>query len=433
MRVHHHDFLLVFTPMPHSHIVPFSKSQIEELLTEHSSPVYLYDTPAIRARAQQLAAAFDWMPDYRNYFAVKALPNPYILKLLAAEGMGADCSSLGELITAERVGLRGEQIMFTSNDTPAEDFQKAHELGAIVNFDDLSHIDFYQQTVGALPTIACCRYNPGDLKAGNDIIGNPHDAKYGFTREQLVEGYRQLRDAGVTRFGLHTMVASNERDPAYHIETAQILFDVIADLHKELGITFEFINLGGGFGIPYEPGHSPLDPAVVAAGIREAYEAFIQSSGHHPSLRIVSEHGRWITGPCGYLVTHVLHIKQTFKTHIGVDASMSNLMRPGMYGAYHHITVLGKEDAERTQTCDVVGSLCENNDKFAIDRTLPSIDIGDVLVIHDAGAHAHAMGFQYNAKLRSAELLIEADGSYQQIRRAETLDDYFSTIDFSSL
>jgi diaminopimelate decarboxylase len=321
--------------------------------------------------------------------------------------------------------------MFSSNDTPAEEFVKAKELGAIINLDDISHIDYLEKHAG-LPEMICFRYNPGALKKGNKFIGNPEDAKYGFTREQLFEGYKKLADKGVKRFGIHTMVASNELDPTYFIETARILFEVIADISKELGIKFEFANMGGGIGIPYEPDQEPVPYDVVAKGVKEEYDKIISANGLGP-LNIYLECGRVITGPYGYLISKVRHLKHTYKDFVGMDATMANLMRPGVYGAYHHITVFGKENQPYDHTYDVTGSLCENNDKFAIDRKLPEIEIGDILAMHDAGAHGHSMGFNYNGKLRSAEILLREDGSAVQIRRAETMEDYFATLDFEGL
>ncbi|WP_094227006.1 diaminopimelate decarboxylase [Methanolobus psychrotolerans] len=411
--------------------LPFTKEKIKKIMEKYPTPFHLYDEKGIIENARKLKEAFSEVNGFKEYFAVKALPNPYIMKLLQAEGFGADCSSLPELLLAEKTGIVGENIMFSSNDTPAEEFIKAKELGAIINLDDISHIEYLEATA-ELPEIICCRYNPGPLKEGNAIIGNPEEAKYGFTREQLFTGYRMMKDKGVKRFGMHTMVASNERDPQYFIETAKILFELIAELSNELDIKFEFVNLGGGIGIPYKPEQEPVPYDVIAKGVRKAYDETIRGNGLHP-LKIFLECGRVITGPYGYLVTTVRHLKHIYKDYVGTDACMANLMRPALYGAYHHITVLGKENEEATQLYDVTGSLCENNDKFAIDRLLPEVVRGDILVIHDAGAHGHAMGFNYNGKLRSAEILLRPDGSFVQIRRAETVDDYFATLDMSGL
>ena len=410
---------------------PFTREQIAEIAATYPTPFHIYDEKGIRANARRLKTAFKTVPGFNNYFAVKALPNPFIMRILAEEGFGADCSSLPELLLAERVGITGERIMFSSNDTPAAEFVKARQLGAIVNLDDISHIPVLARTVG-LADPFCCRYNPGPLKKGNVIIGKPEEAKYGFTREQLFEGYRIARDQGVRRFGLHTMVASNELDYRYFIETAALLFDLVIDLHRALGIRFEFINIGGGVGIPYRPTQEPVPYDLVAQGVREAYDAKVVAAGLDP-ISLYMECGRVITGPYGFLVTEVLHLKHTYKDYVGCDACMANLMRPGMYGAYHHITVLGKEQAPADHKYDVTGSLCENNDKFAIDRLLPEVEVGDILAIHDTGAHGYAMGFQYNGKLRSAELLLRENGDVVLIRRAETPDDYFATLDFGAL
>ncbi|MBT8042499.1 MAG: diaminopimelate decarboxylase [Pontiella sp.] len=411
--------------------IPLSREALEKLTERFPTPFHMYDERGIRENARRLQAAFAWNSGFKEYYAVKAAPNPYLLKILKSEGFGADCSSLGELVLSEKVGIVGEDIIFTSNDTPAYEYAKAKELGAIINLDDISHIAYLEDHVG-LPELVCCRYNPGPLKGGNAIIGHPEEAKYGFTREQLFEGYRILRDKGVRRFGLHTMVASNELDVAYFLETAHMLFDLVQELSSELGIEFEFVNLGGGIGIPYRPEEKAVDLEALGEGVRKLYEELIIGDGLKP-LDIRLECGRMITGPFGYLVGRVLHKKSTYKQYVGLDASMANLMRPGMYGAYHHITVAGKEDAPCDFVCDVTGSLCENNDKFAIDRAIPQVEIGDLVVIHDAGAHGHSMGFNYNAKLRSAELLLREDGEVIEIRRAETMDDHFATLDMEGL
>lgn len=412
-------------------ILPFNLEQVEHIIETHPTPFYIYDERAIIENVRMLKQAFSWNTGFREYFAVKATPNPYMVKILYAEGFGADCSSLSELVLAEKVGISGEEIMFTSNDTPAEEFKKASEMGAIINLDDISHIPFLEEHAG-LPELLCFRYNPGPLKKGNVIIGHPEEAKYGFTREQLFEGYRILRDKGIRRFGLHTMVASNELDPYYFVDTAEMLLTLVAEISRELGISFEFVNIGGGFGIPYTLDQQPVDLNIVSDGIRHHYESIIVANDLAP-LKLFTESGRMITGPYGYLVSRVRHIKRTYKNFAGLDACMANLMRPAFYGAYHHITVMGKEHAPRDFLYDVTGSLCENNDKFAIGRPLPELQPGDVIVIHDAGAHGHAMGFNYNGKLRSAELLLRENGEVIEIRRAETTEDYFSTIDFTKL
>ena len=411
--------------------LPFDRQKIEEIISATPTPFHIYDEKGIVANARALKAAFAWNEGFREYFAVKAAPNPYLMKILAAEGFGSDCSSGPELELSKSVGVVGEQIMFTSNDTPVEEFQRAKELGAILNLDDISHIDFVDRNVG-LPELICFRYNPGALKEGNVIIGNPEDAKYGFTREQLFEGYRMARDRGVKRFGIHTMVASNELDGDYFVETAHILFELIVEISRELDIKFEFANIGGGIGVAYRPEEEPVDLQKVSAGIKDCYDRIIEANGLAP-LGLYMECGRMVTGPFGYLVSTVRHLKHTYKDYVGLDACMTDLMRPALYGAYHHITVVGKEDVPCDHTYDVTGSLCENNDKFAIDRKLPEVEPGDIVVIHDAGAHGHAMGFNYNGKLRSAELLLRDSGEVVQIRRAETEADLFATLDFEGL
>lgn len=408
--------------------VPFSKQQIEAIAEKYPTPFHLYDEKAIRENARRIKKAFNWIPGFKEYFAVKATPNFKLLQILKEEGFGADCSSLTELMLAEKAGITGEEIMFSSNDTPAEDFQTAKRFEAIINLDDISHLQYLEELTG-LPELLCFRYNPGPLKKGNDIIGVPEEAKYGFTREQLFEGYRIARDKGVRRFGLHTMVASNELHANYFVETAKMLFDLVVDISRTLDIRFEFVNIGGGIGIPYKPDQKPVDLDQISKGIKKAYKEKIETNGLNP-LKMYMECGRVITGPYGYLVARVLHLKQIYKNYVGLDACMANLMRPGIYGAYHHITVLGKENAPLDHVYDVTGSLCENNDKFAVNRLLPKIERGDILVIHDAGAHGHAMGFNYNGKLRSAELLLKPDGSVEMIRRAETCADYFATFNF---
>ena len=422
--------------------VPFTNAQLEEWAKAFPTPFHIYDEKAIRANARRLKAAFAWNKGFHEYFAVKAAPNPHLMALLREEGFGSDCSSMAELILAKAVGNVGEDIMFTSNDTPAAEFRRAFELGAIINLDDITHLAFLENTLdGKLPELLCCRYNPGPLKGGNAIIGKPEEAKYGFTREQLFDAYAQMKAKGVKRFGLHTMVASNELDPQYIIDTATLLFDLVVEISAKVGITFDFINIGGGVGIPYRPDQQAMDLERVGRGIEEAYRTHLIAKGH-PDLKLYMECGRCITGPYGYLVSRVRHIKRTYRTYVGLDACMANLMRPALYGAYHHISVPKYGVAGTTYTenatvplmlCDVTGSLCENNDKFAIQREIPEVVPGDFVVLHDAGAHGHAMGFQYNGKLRSAELLLKEDGSVVQIRRAETLADYFATLNCPGL
>ena len=411
--------------------LPFTKKQLEEIIKQYPTPFHIYDEKAIRDNAREFKNAFSWNEGFKEYFAVKAAPNPYLMKILHKEGFGADCSSLAELILSEQTGIIGDEIMFTSNDTPADEFLKAKELGAIINLDDVSHIKYLEQYAG-LPDLICFRYNPGRLKKGNVIIGHPEDAKYGFTHKQLMEGYKICRDKGIKRFGIHTMVASNELEAGYFVETAEILFNLIVELSHKLNIRFEFVNIGGGIGIPYRPEQERIDLQAVSRGIREKYEKIIVAAGLAP-IKFYTECGRYITGPYGYLVAQVLHIKNTYKRFAGLDACMANLMRPALYGAYHHITVVGKEKKPHDIIYDVTGSLCENNDKFAIDRVLPELQRGDIVVIHDTGAHGYAMGFNYNGKLRSAELLLRENGEVVPIRRAETVDDYFATLDFAGL
>jgi diaminopimelate decarboxylase len=411
--------------------LPFTKDQITAIAQQYPTPFHIYDEKAIRENARLLKASFAGIPGFKEFFAVKALPNPIILKILKEEGFGADCSSLAELMLAEKVGIVGEDIMFSSNATPAYEYQKAKDLGAIINLDDISHIEYLERNVG-LPELVCFRYNPGNARTGNVIIGQPAEAKYGFTREQLFEGYRILKQKGVKRFGLHTMVASNELNYRYFVDTVEMLLDLVVDLNREVGIEIEFINMGGGIGIPYRVDQVAVPYGQIAEEVDDVYNTRIVRNGLKvPNLFM--ECGRVITGPYGYLVSTVQHLKHIYKDYVGLDACMANLMRPGMYGAYHHITVLGKEDQPADHKYDVTGSLCENNDKFAIDRMLPAVEPGDIVAIHDTGAHGYAMGFNYNGKLRSAELLLRENGDVLQIRRAETPEDYFATLDFAQL
>lgn len=405
---------------------PLGKEQTLELIKRWPTPFHIYDEAKIRANFRRLREAFSWAPGFREHFAVKALPNPRIVQILHGEGAGTDCSSIAELLISAAAGVKGEEIMLTSNDTPWEEFQKAIALGAVINLDDLSHLDYMAEHAG-LPEVLSFRYNPGDLIEGNDIIGKPVEAKYGLTRPQMFEGYRRAQEMGVKRFGLHTMVISSELRTEAFLLTARIMFELAAELKQNLGICVEFVNLGGGFGIPYRPEENPIDYAAVGAGIERLYNDIMRPAGLG-STAIRTESGRAITGDAGWLVSTVLHEKDTYKKYIGLDSCMANLMRPALYGAYHHITVLGKENAPADHIYDVTGSLCENNDKFAIDRALPKIDIGDIVVIHDTGAHGSAMGFNYNGKLWCAELLLRTDGTIELIRRAQTLDDYFATL-----
>nr|WP_321487299.1 diaminopimelate decarboxylase [uncultured Draconibacterium sp.] len=411
--------------------LPFSKEQLESIIENHPTPFHIYDEKAILENARNFQKAFSWNEGFKEYYAIKAAPNPYLMKILRKEGFGIDCSSVAELELAKRIGMSGDEIMLTSNDTPAYEFQLAKDLGAIINLDDISHIDFVEKNVG-LPETICMRYNPGSLKEGNVIIGHPEEAKYGFTREQIIEGYQILKEKGVKHFGIHTMVASNELAPSYFVETAELLFKLIVEVYEKTGVKIEFANMGGGIGIPYKPGDKPVDMEFVSAGVKKHYDNILVKAGLAP-LKIFFESGRAITGPYGYLVTKVRHIKKTYKTYAGLDACMTNLMRPALYNAYHHITVMGKENDEANVKYDVTGSLCENNDKFAIDRMLPEIEPDDIVVIHDTGAHGHSMGFNYNGKLKSAELLLRENGDVAEIRRAETIEDYFATLDFDGV
>ena len=411
-------------------ILPFRKEKVLEAIKKYPTPFHIYDERAIRQNARHFLKAFGILEGFKQFFAVKATPNPYILKIMQQEGFGLDCSSFSELVMAERMGFEGEEIMFSSNDTPAEDFVKAKELGAIINLDDISHIEFLEKAA-ELPNLICFRYNPGPARKGNPIIGKPEEAKYGLTREQMIEAYKITKAKGVKRFGMHTMIVSNELNEDYFIETAKMMFELAVEVYKKTGIKMEFINLGGGIGIAQKPEEEPVSYDRIARGVKKAYEEIIVKNKLHPT-RIFTECGRVITGPYGYLITKVRHLKHIYRDYVGTDASMANFMRPALYGAYHHITVLGKENAPKNHVYDVTGSLCENNDKFAINRNLPEIVPGDILVIHDTGAHGFAMGFNYNGKLRSAELLLRSDGSITRIRRAENVEDYFATLDFAS-
>ncbi len=412
---------------------PFiSKTPLNKIVSQYPTPFHLYDERGIRATARALKDAFAWNPGFQEYFAVKATPTPAILKILREEGCGVDCSSLTELMMSERCGFSGGEIMFSSNDTPAEEFALADKLGAIINLDDITHINFLQETVGHIPETICCRFNPGgvfqlaDTGDGPQVMDNPGEAKYGMTRPQIAEAYRRLKQLGAKKFGIHAFLASNTISNAYYPALARILFKLAVELTEETGCKITFINLSGGIGIPYKPDQEANDIAAIGEGVRQAYEEILAPAGMG-DVAIFTELGRYMLGPHGCLVTRAIHEKHTYKEYIGVDACAANLMRPAMYGAYHHITVMGKEDAPRDHKYDVTGSLCENNDKFAVDRMLPKIDKGDLLVIHDTGAHGFAMGYNYNGKLRSAELLLREDGSIEMIRRAETPEDYFAT------
>ncbi len=409
---------------------PFvTKEQIEEIVKSYPTPFHIYDEKGIRENAQAMKEAFAWNKGFKEYFAVKATPNPFLINILREYGCGCDCSSMTELMLSNAMGVKGEDIMFSSNETPAEEYAYAYELGATINLDDITHIEFLEQTIGTLPETISCRFNPGGLfKISTDIMDNPGDAKYGFTTEQLFEGFKILKSKGVKNFGIHAFLASNTVTNEYYPTLAKTLFEVAVKLKEETGANIKFINLSGGIGIPYRPDQEPNDIREIGAKVREVYEEVLVPAGMG-DVALYTELGRFMMAPYGALVTKAIHEKHTHKEYIGVDACAVNLMRPAMYGAYHHITVLGKEDAPLECTYDVVGSLCENNDKFAIDRQLPRIDKGDYLVIHDTGAHGFAMGYNYNGKLKSAELLLKEDGNVELIRRAETPKDYFATFD----
>ena len=409
---------------------PFAtKEKFEEIAAEYGTPLHIYDEKGIRENARRLNRAFSWNPGYKEYFAVKATPTPKILKILKEEGCGVDCSSLTELMMSERCGFSGHDIMFSSNETPVADMKKARELGAYINLDDYTHVKFLNDICG-IPETICCRFNPGGVfSVANQIMDNPRDAKYGMTRGQMKSAYRDLLALGAKNFGIHAFLVSNATFNEYYPMMARQLFQLAVELHQATGAHIEFVNLSGGIGIPYYPDQIAPNIELIAAGVREAYNEILVPAGMG-DVKIFTELGRYMLGPYGCLLTRAIHEKHIYKEYIGVDACACNLMRPAMYGAYHHITVLGKEDAPHDHLYDVVGSLCENNDKFAIDRELPEIDTGDLLVIHDTGAHGHAMGYNYNGKLRSAEVLLREDGTTELIRRAETPDDYFATMIF---
>ena len=413
--------------------IPFvTLDEVKEIVKTYPTPFHIYDEKGIRENARNLKKAFSWNKGFKEYFAVKATPNPYILKILKEEGCGTDCSSLTELMMSEACGITGENIMFSSNVTPAEEYVKARELGAIINLDDITHIDFLKECAG-IPEKISCRYNPGGVfKVSNDIMDNPNDAKYGMTKAQMFEAFSRLKELGVKEFGIHSFLVSNTVTNDYYPMLATELFKLAAELKEKCGVHINFINLSGGVGVPYKPEQEPNDIFVIGEGVRKAFEEILVPNGMG-DVNIFTELGRFMLAPYGHLVTKAIHEKHIYKEYIGVDACAANLMRPAMYGAYHHITVLGKEDDKEEFKYDVTGSLCENNDKFAIDRMLPHIDMGDYLVIHDTGAHGFAMGYNYNGRLRSAELLKKESGGIKLIRRAATPADYFATLDFKGL
>ena len=406
-----------------------TKEQLEEISKTYPTPFYLYDEKGIRENAKALKEAFSWNKGFREYFAVKATPNPFILKILKEQGCGTDCSSKTELMLSDACGFHGHDIMFSSNDPPPEEFKFADDIGAIINLDDFTHIECVEKVLGKIPETICCRFNPGGLFCiTTDIMDNPGDAKYGMTKPQIFEAFKRLKREGVKEFGIHSFLASNTVSNEYYPALAAILFNLAVELKENLGVHIGFINLSGGVGIPYTPDKEPNDIFAIGEGVRKAYEEILVPAGMG-DVKIFTELGRYMLAPHGHLVVKAIHEKHTYKEYIGVDACAANLMRPAMYGAYHHITVMGKENEPCDHTYDVVGSLCENNDKFAIDRKLPKIDMGDLLVLHDTGAHGFAMGYNYNGRLKSAEILLQEDGSTRMIRRAETPEDYFATIE----
>ena len=409
---------------------PFvTQEKLQEIIREYPTPFHLYDEKGIRENAAALKEAFSWNKGFKEFFAVKATPNPFLIDILKDYGCGCDCSSMTELMMAKACGCSGGDIMFSSNDTPSEEFRYCHEIGGIINLDDITHIPFVEETVGYIPETISCRYNPGGLfKISNDIMDNPGDAKYGMTTDQIFEAFRILKEKGAKNFGIHAFLASNTVTNEYYPMLAKVMFELAVKLQKETGAHISFVNLSGGIGIPYSPDQEPNDIRAIGEGVRKVYEEVMVPAGMG-DVAIYTELGRFMMGPYGCLVTKAIHEKHTHKEYIGVDACAVNLMRPAMYGAYHHITVMGKENMPGDHLYDVTGSLCENNDKFAIDRYLPKVDMGDILVIHDTGAHGFSMGYNYNGKLKSAEILLCEDGSYKLIRRAETAKDYFATFD----
>ena len=402
--------------------------QAKKIIEQYPTPFHIYDEKGIRENARKVNEAFSWNKGFREYFAVKATPTPGILQVLKEEGCGTDCSSLTELMMAEAIGCKGHDIMFSSNVTPAEDFVKAAELGAIINFDDITHIPFFEK-LAPIPETVCCRFNPGGVfQVSNDIMDHPGESKYGMTKAQLKEAFKMLKEKGAKHFGIHSFLASSTKSNDYYPMLAKILFQLAVELKNELDISIAFINLSGGVGIPYEPHEEPCDIMVIGEGVRKVYEEVLVPAGMD-DVAIYTEMGRFMLAPYGALISEAIHEKHIYKEYIGLDACAANLMRPAMYGAYHHITVLGKEDAILDHVYDVTGGLCENNDKFAIERSLPEIDVGDIVCIHDTGAHGFSMGYNYNGKLRSAEVLLKPDGSFKLIRRAEKPSDYFATFD----
>lgn len=406
-----------------------TKEQLEEMIKTYPTPFHIYDEKGIRKNVEALKKAFSWNKGYKEYFAVKANANPFLIQILREYGCGCDCSSKTELMLSKALEVKGEDIMFSSNETPAEEYVYADKIGAMINLDDITHIEFLEQTIGRLPETVSCRYNPGGVfQISNSIMDNPGDAKYGFTTEQLFEGFRILKEKGVKNFGIHAFLASNTVTNDYYPALAKRLFETAVKLKEEIGVNITFVNLSGGIGVPYQPEQEANDIYAIGEGVRKAFEEILVPAGMG-EIAIYTELGRFMMAPFGHLVTTAIHEKHTHKEYIGCDACAVNLMRPAMYGSYHHITVMGKENKPCDHKYDVVGSLCENNDKFAVDRMLPEIEKGDLLVIHDTGAHGYSMGYNYNGKLKSAELLLKEDGTVELIRRAETPKDYFATLD----
>ena len=413
---------------------PLNNNELKELIKKFPTPFYLYDEKGIRQNMREFTKAFSIFPIFREHYAVKACPNPYILKILESEGCGADCASMSELMLSEISGIKGEKVIFTSNETPAEEYLLAYKQGNIINLDDITHIEYLKNALGGkLPETICFRYNPGNQKQGcNSIIGKPEESKYGLTREQMIEAYKICKAEGVKHFGLHTMVASNELNPDFFVDTAKLVFELAVEIKEKAGVKIEFTDLGGGIGIPYKPDQKKIDYNEIAKKIRNLYDKIIVPAGLDP-LGIYWECGRPITGPYGWLITTAIHKKHIYREYIGVDSCMADFMRPGMDGAYHELTVSGKENAPITECYDVVGSLCANCDKFAIQRKLPKIEIGDIIIIHDAGAHGRAKGYNYNGKVRCGEILLREDGSFKEIRCRETIDDLFATLDLAGV
>lgn len=405
----------------------------KEIAEQYPTPYYVYDEAGIRKNAENVYQAFSWNKGFREYFAVKATPNPFILQILSEYGCGCDCSSMAELMLSDACGINGKKIMFSSNDTPTEEYRYADQLGAIINLDDYSDVKILEETLGHVPETICCRYNPGGVfQMSNGIMDNPGNAKYGMSEEQMTEAFRELKSKGAKHFGIHAFLASNTVTNDYYPQLAEELFSLAVRLKKKLDVDVRFINLSGGVGVAYKPDQTPNDIFKIGEGVHQVYDRILKPEGMD-DIAIYTEMGRFMLGPYGALVTKAVHEKKTYKDYIGCDACASNLMRPMMYGAYHHITVLGKEDQPCDHVYDVTGALCENSDKFAVDRKLPEISLGDYLYIHDTGAHGHSMGYQYNGRLRSAEILLHPDGSFDMIRRAETTDDYFATLDFCAV